>query len=359
MKYYEEIKDPTRVREGDVVVIPASKAKGLALTPNALSRYGVSHGFTSRSDNDSDSLTKMFTKPLSEGRAIAFAVSDVWVPYDSGGPGVRAMRSFFDMDNGDPSSTAPSVRRVTRAELAPIHVGTVLNGEPISSAEDTAAAAVIASPDVTRLAAKAADRLSRIGAALRMSDLALTAPGPVFPADDIAVMIRNMLNCEGRAECSDDSSHHMPRGTIPRDSGPDTVHELAGYDLRRKTGQAISIIHGYKGDSDPRIRLLRSDTVTLTADALSLLARRGAVFLRPTERMRDTVLDRLLQWISVRRRKQSESTSFSVSDVTAAARKALARVRERTASWDARVRKTAKSADRNMSGISKETKGIV
>lgn len=356
MKYYEEIKDPTRVRKGDVIVIPASKAKGLALTPSALSRYGVSHGFTSRSENDSDSLTAMFTKPLSEGKAIAFAVSGVRVPYESRN---RELCPFFDMDNGDSSSAAPSERRVTRAELAPIPVGTVLDGGPLSSPHDAAAAAVVASPDTTRLVAKAAGRLSLVGAELRMKDLALASAGPNHSADDVAMKIRDMLNFEGRVERSDDSSHRMPRGMIPRDSGSDTESGLSGSDIIRETGSALSIIHGYRGGGDPAILFGRYDTVTLTADALSLLAGRGAVFLRPTERMRDTVLDRLLQWVSVERRKQSESTSFSVSDVTAAARKALARVRERTASWDARIRKTAKSADKNMSGITKETKGII
>lgn len=357
MKYYEEIKDPTRVRVGDVVVIPASKAKGLALTPSALSRYGVSHGSTSRSENDSDSLTAMFTKPLSEGKAIAFAVSGVRIPYDHRN---RELCPFFDMDNGDSSSSAPSERRVTRAELAPIPVGTVLNGGPLSSPDDAAAAAVIVSPDTTRLVAKAAGRLSRIGADLHMKDLALASAGPNHSADDVAVKIRDVLNFEGRAESSDDSSHWMPRGVIPRDSGSGAESGLSGSDLLRRTDQALSVIRGYRGGScSPTILLGRRDTVTLTADALSLLAGRGAVFLRPTERMRDTVLDRLLQWVSVKRRRQSESTSFSVSDVTAAARKALARVKERTASWDARVRKTARSADRNVSGITKETKGII
>lgn len=355
MKYYEEIKDPTRVRVGDVIVIPASKAKGLALTPSALSRYGVSHGFTSRSENDSKSLTEMFTKPLSEGKAIAFAVSGVRIPYDYRN---RELCPFFDMDNGD-SSSVPSERRVTRAELAPIPVGTVLNGGPISSSDDAAAAAVIVSPDTTRLVAKAAGRLSRVGAELRMKDLALTASGPDQSADDVATKIRDMLNFEGRAKRSGDSSHWMPRGMVPRNSCSGAESELSGSDLFRKTDQALSIIRGYRGGSDPTILFGRRDTVTLTADALSLLARRGAVFLRPTERMRDTVLDRLLQWVSVERRKQSESTSFSVSDVTAAARKALARVKERTASWEARVRKTARSADRNVSGITNETKGII
>lgn len=356
MKYYEEIKDPTRVRVGDVVVIPASKAKGLALTPSALSRYGVSHGFTSRSENDSESLTGMFTKPLSEGKAIAFAVSGVRIPYDHRN---RELCPFFDMDNGDSSSSAPSERRVIRAELAPIPVGTVLNGGPISSSDDAAAAAVVASPDTTRLVAKAAGRLSRVGAELRMKDLALTASGPgQSSADDVATKIRDMLNFEGRVERSDDSSFCMPRGMIPRDSGSGAESGLSGSGIIREMGSALSIIHGYHGGGDPAILFGRYDTVTLTADALSLLAGRGAVFLRPTERMRDTMLDRLLQWVSVERRRQSESTSFSVSDVTATARKALARVRERTASWDARIRKTARSADRNVSGITKETKGI-
>lgn len=359
MKYYEEIKDPTRVRKGDVVVIPASKAKGLALTPSALSRYGVSCGFTSRSENDSESLTEMFTKPLSEGKAVAFAVSNVRVPYGYA-PRNRELCSFFDMDNGDSSSSAPSELRVTRAELAPIPVGAVLNGGPLSSPDDAAAAAVIASPDTTRLVPKAAGRLSRIGAELGMKDLALASSGSRRSADDVAAKIRDVLDFEGRAECSVDSSHCMPRAVIPRDSGSGAESGISVSDIIRGTENALSIIRGYRsGCGNPAIYLGRRDTVTLTADALSLLAGRGAVFLRPTERMRDTMLDRLLQWVSVERRKQSESTSFSVSDVTAAARKALARVRERTASWEARIRKTARSADRNMSGITKETKGII
>ena len=169
--YYEKIKDPTRVHAGDVIVIPASKAKGLALTPSALSRYGVSHGFTSRSQNNTGRLTEMFTKPLSEGRAIAFAISYAATPYIFD-ENVTKMRSFFDVDNKD-SSSVPSEQRVVSAELVPIHIGTVLNGEPLATKEDTAAAAFIASPNTLHLVPRAASRLTLIGTDLYMKDLVL------------------------------------------------------------------------------------------------------------------------------------------------------------------------------------------
>ena len=353
--YYEKIKDPTRVHAGDVIVIPASKAKGLALTPSALSRYGVSHGFTSRSQNNTGRLTVMFTKPLSEGRAIAFAISYATTPYIFD-ENVTKMRSFFDVDNKDSSST-PSEQRVVSVELVPIHVGTVLNGEPLATKEDTAAAAFIASPNTLCLVSRAASRLTLIGTDLRMKDLVLKDCYSGFSADEIAAKMREILNREGCVKTSEDSSHYMPSDTIL--SGSSTKDVLTGSRLAKKMDKTLSLIYGYVGGKDSYIRLGRHAKITFTADALQLLAKKGAVFLRPTERMRDTILDRLLQWISEQMCKHSNSVSFSVSDVTAAAKKALARVKERTSSWNARVKKTTKSADRNMSGISKETKGII
>ena len=353
--YYEKIKDPTRVHAGDVIIIPASKAKGLALTPSALSRYGVSHGFTSRSQNNTERLTEMFTKPLSEGRAIAFAISYATTPYIFD-EDITKMRSFFDVDNKDSSST-PSEQRVISVELVPIHVGTVLNGEPLATKEDTAAAAFIASPNTLRLVSRAASRLTLIGTDLRMKDLVLEGCYPGFSADEIAEKMREVLNREGCVERSEDSSHYMPSDTIL--SGSSTKDVLIGSRLAKKMDKTLSLIYGYISGKESYIRLGRHAKLTFTADVLQLLAKKGAVFLRPTERMRDTILDRLLQWISEQMCKHSNSVSFSVSDVTAAAKKALARVKERTSSWNARVKKTTKSADRNMSGISKETKGII
>ena len=353
--YYEKIKDPTRVHAGDVIVIPASKAKGLALTPSALSRYGVSHGFTSRSQNNTGRLTEMFTKPLSEGRAIAFAVSYATTPYIFD-ENVTKMRSFFDVDNKD-SSSVPSEQRVVSAELIPIHVGTVLNGEPLASKEDTAAAAFIASPNTLHLVSRAASRLILIGTDLCMKDLVLKDCYSVFSADEIAAKMREVLNREGCVKTSEDSSHYMPSDTIL--NGSNTKDALTGSRLAKKMDKTLSLIYGYVGGKDSYIRLGRNAKITFTADVLQLLAKKGAVFLRPTDRMRDTILDRLLQWISEQMCKHSNSVSFSVSDVTAAAKKALARVKERTSSWNARVKKTTKSADRNMSRISKETKGII
>ena len=357
--YYEKIKDPTRVHAGDVIVIPASKAKGLALTPSALSRYGVSHGFTSRSQNNTERLTEMFTKPLSEGRAIAFAISYATTPYIFD-EDITKMRSFFDVDNKDSSST-PSEQRVVSVELVPIHVGTVLNGEPLATKEDTAAAAFIASPNTLCLVSRAASRLTLIGTDLRMKDLVLKGCYPGFSADEIAAKMREVLNREGCVKTSEDSSHYMPSDTIL--SGSSTKDVLTGSHLTKKMDKTLSLIYGYVSGKDScarlGVRLGRNAKITFTADALQLLAKKGAVFLRPTERMRDTILDRLLQWISEQMCKHSNSASFSVSDVTAAAKKALARIKERTSSWNARVKKTTKSADRNMSGISKETKGII
>ena len=353
--YYEKIKDPTRVHAGDVIVIPASKAKGLALTASALSRYGVSHGFTSRSQNNTGRLTEMFTKPLSEGRAIAFVVSYAATPYIFD-ENVTKMRSFFDVDNKD-SSSVPQEQRVVSAELAPIHIGTVLNGEPLVSKEDTAAAAFIASPNTLRLVSRAASRLILIGTNLCMKDLVLKDCYSGFSADEIAAKMREVLNREGYVKTSEDSSHYMPSDTIL--SGSSTKDVLTGSILTKKMNKTLSLIYGYVSAKDSCVRLGRHAKITFTADVLQLLAKKGAVFLRPTDRMRDTILDRLLQWISEQMCKHSNSVSFSVSDVTAAAKKALARVKERTSSWNARVKKTTKSADRNMSGISKETKGIV
>lgn len=353
--YYEKIKDPTRVHAGDVVVIPASKAKGLALTPSALSRYGVSHGFTSRSQNSTGRLTEMFTKPLSEGRAIAFVISETTTPYVFDNDNTK-MRSFFDVDNKDLSSVPPE-QRVISAELVPINVGTVLNGEPLASKEDTAAAAFLASPDISRLVSKAASRLILIGADLCMKDLVLKDCYSGFSVDEIAEHIRNILNREGRVEKSGDSSGYLPSNTITDNFNMKDV--LTGSRLAQKMDKTLSLIYGYISGNNPRIPLGRSAKITFTAEALQLLAKKGAVFLRPTNRMRDTILDRLLQWISEQMRKHSNSVSFSVADITAAAKKALARVKERTSSWDARVKKTTKSANRNMSGISKETKGII
>ena len=354
MKYYEKIKNPTRVHAGDVIVIPASKAKGLALTPSTLSRYGVSHGFTSRSLNNTGRLTEMFTKPLSEGRAVAFAVSETTTPYVIDHDRAK-MCSFFDVDNKDSSST-PSEQRVVSAELVPIHVGTVLNGEPLASKEDTAAAAFIASPNISRIVSRASSRLILIGTDLRMKDLVLKDYSG-FSADEVAASMRDILNREGRVEKSQDSSVYMPSYDIISDFNMKDV--LIGSRLAQKMDKTLSLIYGYISGNNSYVSLGRHAKITFTADALQLLAEKGAVFLRPTERMRDTILDRLLQWISEQMRKHSNSVSFSVSDVTAAAKKALARVKERTSSWDARVKKTTKSADRNMSGISKETKGII
>lgn len=353
--YYEKIKDPTRVHAGDVVVIPASKAKGLALTPSALSRYGVSHGFTSRSLNRTGRLTEMFTKPLSEGRAISFVVSETTTPYVFDKNSTE-MRSFFDIDNKDSSST-PTEQRVISAGLVPINVGTVLNGEPLVSKEDTAAAAFIASPNISRIVSRAASRLMLIGKDLCMKDLVLKDYYSGFSADEIAENMRNILNLEGRVEKSENSSIYMPSDKII--DGFNMEDTLKGSHLTQKMDKTLSLIYGYRGGNNSRVALGRSAKITFTAEALQLLAKKGAVFLRPTERMRDTILDRLLQWISEQMRKHSNSVSFSVSDVTAAAKKAIARVKERTSSWDARVKKTTKSADRNMSGISKETKGII
>ena len=354
--YYEKIKDPTRVHAGDVIVIPASKAKGLALTPSALSRYGVSHGFTSRSLNNTGRLTEMFTKPLSEGRTVAFVVSETTTPYVYN-EDIAKMHSFFNIDNKDSSST-PAEQRVVSAELVPIHVGTVLNGEPLVSKEDTAAAAFIASPNTSRLVSRAASRLILIGTDLCMKDLVLKDYYLSFSADEIAENMRNILNRENRVEKSEDSTCYMPRSNEIL-SSLSTKDTLKGSHLTQKMDKTLSIIYGYRSGNNSRVALGRSAKITFTADALQLLAKKGAVFLRPTDRMRNTILDRLLQWISEQMRKHSNSVSFSVSDVTAAAKKALARVKERTSSWDTRVKKTTKSADRNMSRISKETKGII
>ena len=353
--YYEKIKDSTRVHAGDVVVIPASKAKGLALTPSALSRYGVSHGFTSRSQNNTGVLTEMFTKPLSEGKTIAFVISETTTPYVFNNDNTK-MRSFFDVDNKDLSSVPPE-QRVVSAGLAPINVGTVLNGEPLVSKEDTAAAAFLASPDTSRLVSRAASRLILIGADLCMKDLVLKDCYSGFSVDEIAENIRNILNREGRVEKSGDSSGYLPSNAITNNFNMKDV--LTGSRLAQKMDKTLSLIYGYRSGKDSYVTLGRRSKITLTTDALQLLAKKGAVFLRPTERMRNTILDRLLQWISEQMRKHSNSVSFSVADITAAAKKAFARVKERTSSWDARVKKTTKSANRNMSGISKETKGIV
>ena len=353
--YYEKIKDPTRVHAGDVVVIPASKAKDLALTPSALSRYGVSHGFTSRSQNDTGRLTEMFTKPLSEGKTVAFVISETTTLYVLNNDNTK-MRLFFDIDNKD-SSSVPPEQRVVSAELVPINMGTVLNGEPLASKEDTAAAAFLASPDTSRLVSRAASRLILISADLCMKDLVLKGCYSDFSVDEIAENIRNILNREGRVEKSEDSSGYLPSNTITDNFNMKDV--LTGSRLAQKMDRTLSLIYGYKSGRESYVSLGRRSKITLTTDALQLLAKKGAAFLRPTERMRNTILDRLLQWISEQMRKHSNSVSFSVADVTAAAKKALARVKERTSSWDARVKKTTKSANRNMSGISKETKGIV
>ena len=355
MKYYEKIKDPTRVHAGDVIVIPASKAKGLALTPSALSKYGVSHGFTSRSLNNTGRLTEMFTKPLSEGQTIAFAVSETTTPYVYDEDSAK-MRSFFDVDNKDSSSVSPE-QRVVSAELVPINMGTVLNGEPLMSKEDTAAAAFIASPNTSRLVSRATFRLMLIGADLCMKDLVLKDCYSGFSVDEIAENIRNILNREGRVEKSGDSSGYLPSNAITDNFNMKDV--LTGSRLAQRMDKTLSLIYGYRSGNNSHVSLGRRAKITFTADALQLLAKKGTVFLRPTQRMRDTILDRLLQWISEQMRKHSNSVSFSVSDVTAAAKKAIARVKERTSSWDARIKKTTKSANRNMSGISKETKGIV
>ena len=353
--YYEKIKDPTRVHAGDVVVIPASKAKDLALTPSALSRYGVSHGFTSRSQNSTGRLTEMFTKPLSEGKTVAFVISETTTPYVFDNDNTE-MRLFFDIDNKD-SSSVPPEQRVVSAGLVPINVGTVLNGEPLASKEDTAAAAFLASPNTSRLVSRAASRLILIGADLCMEDLVLKGCYSDFSVDEIAENIRNILNREGHVEKSEDSSGYLPNIAITDNFNMEDV--LTGSRLAQKMDKTLSLIYGYRSGRESYVSLGRSAKITFTTDALQLLAKKGAVFLRPTERMRNTILDRLLQWISEQMRKHSNSVSFSVADVTAAAKKAFARVKERTSSWDARVKKTTKSANRNMSGISKETKGIV
>ena len=353
--YYEKIKDPTRVHAGDVIVIPASKAKDLALTPSTLSKYGVSHGFTTRSLNNTGSLTEMFTKPLSEGRAVAFVVSETTTPYVYD-EDIAKMHSFFDVDNKDLSSVSPE-QRVVSAGLVPINVGTVLNGEPLVSKEDTAAAAFIASPNTSRLVSRAASRLILLGTDLCMKDLVLKDCYSGFSVDEIAAKMREVLNREGRVEKSEDSSGYMPSDMII--NGFNMEDTLTGSRLAQKMDKTLSLIYGYRSGNNSCVSLGRHAKITFTADALQLLAKKGAVFLRPTERMRDTILDRLLQWISEQMRKHSNSVSFSVSDVTAAAKKALARAKERTSSWDTRVKKTTKSADRNMSRISKETKGII
>ena len=353
--YYEKIKDPTRVHAGDVVVIPASKAKDLALTPSALSRYGVSHGFTSRSQNDTGRLTEMFTKPLSEGKTVAFVISETTTPYVFDNDNTK-MRLFFDIDNKD-SSSVPPEQRVVSAGLVPINVNTVLSGEPLASKEDTAAAAFLASPNTSRLVSKAASRLILIDADLCMKDLVLKGCYSDFSVDEIAENIRNILNREGRVEKSEDSSGYLPNIAITDNFNMEDV--LTGSRLAQKMDKTLSLIYGYKSGRESYVALGRRSKITLTTDALQLIAKKGAVFLRPTERMRNTILDRLLQWISEQMRKHSNSVSFSVADITAAAKKALARIKERTSSWDARVKKTTKSANRNMSGISKETKGIV
>ena len=170
--------------------------------------------------------------------------------------------------------------------------------------------------------------------------------------------MREVLNREGCVKTSEDSSHYMPSDTIL--SGSSTKDVLTGSHLAKKMIKTLSLIYGYESGKDySRVRLGRHAKITFTADVLQLLAKKGAVFLRPTDRMRDTILDRLLQWISEQMCKHSNSVSLSVSDVTAAAKKSLARVKERTSSWNARVKKTTKSADRNMSRISKETKGLI
>ena len=353
--YYEKIKDPTRVHAGDVIVIPASKAKGLALTPSTLSRYGVSHGFTSRSLNNTGKLTEMFTKPLSEGRAVAFVVSETTTPYVYD-ENIAKMHSFFNVDNKD-SSSVPAEQRVVTAELVPIRVSTVLNGEHLVSKEDTAAAAFIASPNTSRLVSRAASRLILLGTDLCMKDLVIKDYYSGFSADEIAAKMREVLNREGRVEKSEDSTCYMPSSQII--GGFNMKDTLTGSSLAIKMDKTLSLIYGYRSGNNSRVALGRSAKITFTADALQLLAKKGAVFLRPTEHMKDTILDRLLQWISEQMRKHSNSVSFSVADITAAAKKALARVKERTSSWDARVKKTTKSADRNMSRISKETKGII
>lgn len=353
--YYEKIKDPTRVHAGDVIVIPASKAKGLALTPSALSKYGVSHGFTSRSQNNTGRLTEMFTRPLSEGKTVAFVISETTTPYVLNNDNTT-MRLFFDIDNKD-SSSVPPEQRVVSAGLVPINVGTVLNGEPLASKEDTAAAAFLASPNTSRLVSKAASRLILIGADLCMNDLVLKGCYSDFSVDEIAAKMREILNHEGRVEKSGDSSGYLPNIAITDNFNMEDV--LTGSRLAQKMDKTLSLIYGYRSGRDSYVALGRSDKITFTTDALQLIAKKGAVFLRPTDRMRNTILDRLLQWISEQMRKHSNSVSFSVADVTAAAKKALARVKERTSSWNARVKKTTKSANRNMSGISKETKGIV
>ena len=353
--YYEKIKDPTRVHAGDVVVIPASKAKDLALTPSALSRYGVSHGFTSRSQNDTGRLTEMFTKPLSEGKTVAFVISETTTPYVFDNDNTK-MRLFFDIDNKD-SSSVPPEQRVVSAGLVPINVDTVLSGEPLASKEDTAAAAFLASPNTSRLVSRAASRLILIDADLCMKDLVLKGCYSDFSVDEVAENIRNILNREGRGEKSEDSSGYLPSNTITDNFNMEDV--LTGSRLAQRMDKTLSLIYGYKSGRESYVSLGRRSKITLTTDALQLLAKKGAMFLRPTERMRNTILDRLLQWISEQMRKHSNSVSFSVADVTAAAKKALARVKERTSSWDARIKKTTKSANRNMSGISKETKGIV
>ena len=298
----------------------------------------------------------MFTKPLSEGRAIAFVISKTRTPYVFDNDNTE-MSSFFDIDNKDSSSTPPG-QRVVSAELVPINVDTVLNGEPLVSKEDTAAAAFIASPNISRLVSRAASRLILIGKDLCIKDLVLKDYYSSFSADEIAENMRNILNREGRVEKSEDSTCYLPSSNEVL-SDLNTKDTLKGSRLTQKMDKTLSLIYGYRSGKDPYITLMRESKITFTAEALQLLAKKGAVFLRPTERMRDTILDRLLQWISEQMRKHSSSVSFSVSDVIAAAKKAIARVKERTSSWDARVKKTTKSADRNMSGISKETKGII
>lgn len=308
--FYNKIIDPERLLKGDIIVIPKSKAKALALSPKSLSRHGVSVGFTGRSDNSADSIREQYTDVLAAGETVAYVVTSVVQRHYWNDTAVKFGRYVGNAAKKDVSDVIPRFHKV---ELRRISMPAVTGGR-ILTKWDAVSAFRICDDKSDNMRLKAAfDAMSPVEWGDIYSD---DYCGRDHVHDKMMEILREptVLN-GGEIPCGGDGS------------GPVTSDVFRCCVAEKMLG-----IHC-------------TESITVTRKTVNMFARKGVGFLRPTDAARDAIAARVGEWLSS---ATSEAWTARTADLTRAlvlAEKEPLRIAARAKSWKNKSRALARKAN--------------
>lgn len=308
--FYNKITDHERLMKGDVIVIPKSKAKALALSPNALSKHGVSIGFTGRADNFAETVRDRYTEVLAAGEAVAYVVVNIHQRHYWNDTAVKFGRYFGNAAKKDVSDVIP---RFYKAELRRISIPAVAGGRILTKWDAVSAFRICDDkPDNPRLKA-AFDAMAPI----EWSDIYSDAYGG---RDHVHDKMMEILR----------KSAALNEGEIP--SGGNGAGTLTADGFTSCIVEKMLDIRGH-------------ESIVVSRKTVNMFARKGVRFLRPTDAARDAIAARVGEWLSSATSEAWTGRKADLEKALALAEREPGRIAARAKSWKNKSRALARKAN--------------